>query len=620
MKKLSANEGGGARPTRVAAPVQVVAVKRTGERVTPTLRSVGELRVLVLDSEPRAVSALRRQIRRLPGSMPVRLQPVARLATALTQLAGQPLDAVMVALRFNDGTVLDAVHAIQALDLGMPIIVLTPSVEEPAVAAALSAGADDYFAVGLDDGALLLKTLRYVIERKRSSRHLALLAQFDKLTGLANRELFHDHIRHAVRRAAHSMRLVAVISLDVDRFKAINESYGHGAGDELLVTVAFRLRACVRQGDTIARTGSDEFAVLLENLGDIVEVEPLCQQILNGLAEPMFVRGEEIAVTASIGVSICAGDGATAEDVAELLGKADSAMNRAKKQGRGRVCVFTPALQASVDENLQMEVALRRAIADDALFLCYQPKLCLQTGQVLGAEALLRWRHPTLGVVMPGRFVPLAEDCGLIVPIGAWVLRQACRDLRRWHELGYEDLSVAVNLSTEQFRHGNLGRVVENVLEETGADPNQLVLEITESLLLDDDDRNRAQLDALKAMGIAVYLDDFGTGYSSLSYLKRFRIDGLKIDRSFVNDLPGNPDEEAITRAIIALGRALRLGVVAEGVENRAQLDLLLREGCDAVQGYLFSKPLPFDEFVAGLVGGFTHGELASVAINQALQ
>ena len=583
----------------------------------PKLRAIGELRVLLLEPDTRAVSALRRQVRRLPGSMPVSIQAVSRLSLALTQLVGHKFDAVMVALQFTDGNVLDAVRDIQAIDLSLPIIVLTLTADEPAVAAALSAGADDYLEAGLDDGALLLKTLRYAIERKHTSRHVAFLSQFDKLTGLANRELFRDCVQQAVRRVGDSMRLVVVISLDVDRFKSINESYGHGAGDELLVTVAYRLSACVRKGDTIARTGSDEFAVLLENLNDPREVEPLCQKILNGLAEPIFVRGEEIAVTASIGVSFCSGDVA---DVAELLCKADNALNRAKKDGRGRVCVFTPALQAATDENLQMEAALRRAVADDALFLCYQPKLCLQTGQVLGAEALLRWRHPRLGVVMPGRFVPLAEDSGLIIPIGEWVLRQACRDLRRWHELGFEDLSVAVNLSTVQFRHGNLGRVVESVLEETGADPNQLVLEITESLLLDDDDSSRAQLDALKAMGIAVYLDDFGTGYSSISYLKRFRIDGLKIDRSFVHDLPGNPDEEAITRAIIALGRALRLGVIAEGVESRAQLELLMREGCDAVQGYLFSKPLPFDEFVAGLPGGFSRGELASVAINRSLQ
>ena len=583
----------------------------------PKLRAIGELRVLLLEPDTRAVSALRRQVRHLPGSMPVSIQAVARLSLALSQLVGHKFDAVMVALQFTDGNVLDAVRDIQAIDLSLPIIVLTLTADEPAVAAALSAGADDYLETGLDDGALLLKTLRYAIERKHTSRHLAFLSQFDKLTGLANRELFRDCVQQAVRRVGDSMRLVAVISLDVDRFKSINESYGHGAGDELLVTVAYRLSACVCKGDTIARTGSDEFAVLLENLNDPREVEPLCQKILNGLAEPIFVRGEEIVVTASIGVSFCSGDAA---DVAELLCKADNALNRAKKDGRGRVCVFTPALHAATDENLQMEAALRRAVADNALFLCYQPKLCLQTGQVLGAEALLRWRHLRLGVVMPGRFVPLAEDSGLIIPIGEWVLRRACRDLRRWHELGFEDLSVAVNLSTVQFRHGNLGRVVESALEETGADPNQLVLEITESLLLDDGDSSRAQLDALKAMGIAVYLDDFGTGYSSLSYLKRFRIDGLKIDRSFVLDLPGNPDEEAITRAIIALGRALRLGVIAEGVESRAQLELLMREGCDAVQGYLFSRPLPFDEFVAGLPDGFSRGELAAVAINRSLQ
>lgn len=605
------------RSTRADVPPRIASATLAGGRALPQLRGIGELRVLLLEPDARAVSALRRQLRHLPGSLLVSLQAVSRLSAALTQLASNNFDAVMVALQFADGNVLDAVRDIQAIDLSLPIIVVTPAADEPAVAAALSAGADDYLEAGLADGALLLKTLRYAIERKHTSRHLAFLSQFDKLTGLANRELFRDCVQQAVRRAGHSMRLVAVISLDVDRFKSINESYGHGAGDELLVTVAYRLSACVPKGDTIARTGSDEFAVLLENLNDPREVEPLCQRILNGLAEPIFVRGEEIAVTASIGVSFSTGELA---DVAELLCKADNAMNRAKKEGRGRVCVFTPALQAATDENLQMEAALRRAVADDALFLCYQPKLCLQTGQVLGAEALLRWRHPTLGVVMPARFVPLAEDSGLIIPIGEWVLRQACRDLRRWHELGFEDLSVAVNLSTEQFRHGNLGRMVENVLEETGADPNQLILEITESLLLDDDDSSRAQLDALKAMGIAVYLDDFGTGYSSLSYLKRFRIDGLKIDRSFVHDLPGNPDEEAITRAIIALGHALRLGVIAEGVESRAQLDLLLREGCDAVQGYLFSKPLPFDEFMAGLPGGFSRGELASVTINRPRQ
>ncbi|MBK6658360.1 MAG: GGDEF domain-containing response regulator [Proteobacteria bacterium] len=608
MKKQS---GSGERSARSNLPPRIAAAKLSSGRALPKLRAVGELRVLLLDQDARAVSALRRQVRNLPGAMSVSFQSVAKLAAALGHLAGHKFDAILISLCVSDVDVLTAVREVHAADAGLPIIVTTPSADEPTVAAALAAGADDFLEVGLDDGALLVKTLRYAIERKHTSRHLAFLSQFDKLTGLANRELFRDCVQQALRRAEHAMRSLAVISLDVDRFKAINESFGHGAGDELLVTVAYRLSACVRKGDTIARTGSDEFAILLENLHDQREVERLCQKILNGLSEPIFVRGEEIAVTASIGVSFCPGGEA---EVADLLRRADNALNRAKKDCRGRFCVFTEALQAASDENLQMESALRRAIGEDALFLCYQPKLCLQTGQVVGAEALLRWRHPRLGVVMPTRFVPLAEECGLIVPIGEWVLRRACQDLRRWRELGFDDLTVAVNLSTQQFRHGGLGATVERVLEETGADPNQLVLEITESLLLDDDDSSRSQLDALKAMGIAVYLDDFGTGYSSLSYLKRFRIDGLKIDRSFVHDLPGNPDEEAITRAIIALGRALRLGVIAEGVESREQLELLLREGCDAVQGYLFSAPLPFDEFVAGLPAGFGRNEVGALA------
>ncbi len=614
MKKQS---GSGERSTRASMPPRITAAKLTSGRGLPKLRAVGELRVLLLDQDARAVSALRRQARSLPGAMSVSFQSVAKLAAALGHLAGHKFDAVLISLELRDVDVLTAVRDVHAVDASLPIIVTTPSADEPALAAALAAGADDFLETGLDDGALLLKTLRYAIERKHTSRHLAFLSQFDKLTGLANRDLFRDCVQQALRRAEHAMRSVAVISLDVDRFKSINESFGHGAGDELLVTVAYRLSACVRKGDTIARTGSDEFAILLENLHDQREVERLCQKILSGLSEPIFVRGEEISVTASIGVSFCSGDVA---DVAELLRKADNALNRAKKDGRGRFCVFTDALQAASDENLHMESALRRAIVEDALFLCYQPKLCLQTGQVVGAEALLRWRHPRLGVVMPSRFVPLAEECGLIVPIGEWVLRRACQDLRRWQQLGFDDLTVAVNLSTQQFRHGGLGAMVERVLEETETDPNQLVLEITESLLLEDDDNSRSQLDALKAMGVAVYLDDFGTGYSSLSYLKRFRIDGLKIDRSFVNDLPGNPDEEAITRAIIALGRALRLGVIAEGVENRAQLDLLMREGCDAVQGFLFSEPLPFDEFVAALPAGFARDELTALTSSEQLQ
>ena len=346
-----------------------------------------------------------------------------------------------------------------------------------------------------------------------------------------------------------------MLSLDLDRFKSVDETLGHGAIDELLITGAHRLNGCVRQMDTIARIGRDEFAILIEDLADQRDVDPLCQKVLAAMADPIVVRGEEIYATVSVGVSFFAAD---AIEVGELMRKADNALSRAKADGGGRFCVFTPALDSALSETLQLEAALRRAVADDAWYLCYQPKLCLQTGQVTGVEALLGWRHPRLGTVMPSKFVPPAEDPGLM-----------------------------------------------------------RVLEITESLLLEDSERRRPQLDALKVMGVMVYLDDFSTGYSSLSYLKRYRIDGLKIDRSFIHDIPGDADDEAITRAIIARGRALRLGVIAEGVENRDQLELLLHEGCDAVQGFLFSEPLRFEEFMLRLPGGFGGDALAAVAVHR---
>jgi EAL domain-containing protein (putative c-di-GMP-specific phosphodiesterase class I) len=313
------------------------------------------------------------------------------------------------------------------------------------------------------------------------------------------------------------------------------------------------------------------------------------------------VRGQETYVTASIGVTFHPQDGA---EVSELLRNADSAMFRAKTAGGNQAQRYTAGLNVSLGESMRLETALRRALADEALFVCYQPKLSLQTGQLVGLEALLRWRHPSHGLVPPTRFIPLAEDTGLIVSMGEWVLREVCRDLRRWQALGYDDFSVAVNLSPRQFRCGEFGAMVQRVIEEHGVDPNQLAFEITENLLMEDTELSRIQLDVLKGMGVTVYLDDFGTGYSSLAYLKRFRIDGLKIDRSFIHDLAGAGDEEAITRAIIALGRALHLAVVAEGVENQSQLEFLLREGCDEVQGFLFSVPLSFDDLTAWLAAG----------------
>ncbi len=363
----------------------------------------------------------------------------------------------------------------------------------------------------------------------------------------------------------------------------------------MLVAVAERLKTCVRNVDTIARLGGDEFTIVLEDVATPFDAELVCRKVVGALEDPLEIEDQEIYATASIGVTFFPTD---ATEVTGLIRNADVAMYRAKEDGRNKYHLFTADLNARAVERLSIETALRHALDREELFLCYQPKVNLQTGRVLGVEALVRWQHPHRGIVSPDEFVPVAEETGLIVPVGEWVLRQACEDALRWSRSGVEDVNVAVNLSARQFRQGDLLKTVDNIFCELSFDPNRLELEITESLLMDDTEASEVALYDLKAFGLSIYLDDFGTGYSSLAYLKKFPIDGLKIDRSFIRDIPGDVDDEAITRAIVALSQALRLKVVAEGVETRAQLDFLNLEGCDEVQGYLFSKPLTYDRLV----------------------
>ncbi len=557
------------------------------------------MRVLVLEPDLVVGARLNRQLLRAGGATLI-VDTAISLAAGLEILRSRPIDIVVSALDLPDAAGSAVVRALLAEDEALPIVLAVERSKQDDMLESLGEGAEDFIDKGLRDGELMLRTMRYAIERKSAARHLAYLAHHDRLTGLANRELLRDRLQQAMIRMERAGRMTAVLVLDLDRFKSINDTLGHGAGDELLIAVAFRLKSCVRRMDTIARVGSDEFAVVVEDVEEEADIDAVCAKILSGLAEPLQVRGQELFITASIGIAFCPLDG---WDVSELLRNADTAMFRAKTAGGGHACRYTAELNVALNESMQLETALRHALAENALYVCYQPKLSLQTGRLVGVEALLRWQHPEFGLVPPTRFIPLAEETGLIVSIGEWVLRQVCADMRRWEALGFEEFSVAVNLSPRQFRHGEFSTLVQSVLEETAVDPNQLVFEITENLLMEDTEVSRIQLDALKGMGVMVYLDDFGTGYSSLAYLKRFHIDGLKIDRSFIHDIPGNGDEEAVTRAVIALGRALHLGVVAEGVETQVQLDFLLREGCDEVQGFLFSQPLTFDDFVSWLAG-----------------
>jgi diguanylate cyclase (GGDEF)-like protein len=433
-------------------------------------------------------------------------------------------------------------------------------------------------------------------DRKRLQDELAHQAFHDSLTGLANRALFKDRVDHALKRLQRRRRPLAVFFLDLDRFKAINDSFGHASGDALLIAVSKRLSDCVRAEDTVARLGGDEFAVLVENLAGDAEVRIIADRVKEAFRDPIVIDGRELAVAASIGIALSEAGTETADD---LLRNADLAMYRAKAAGGG-ARQYAPEMHAGMIDRLELESDLRQALARDQLYLVYQPIVDLQTGRLSGAEALLRWQHPTRGVVSPAEFIPVAESSGMIVPIGEWVLRQACRDARRWDEIrGGEQLSVSVNLSGRQLQTSELPSVVPQALLEAGLAPGRLTLEMTESVLIDRNDETLALLHELRRIGVRLAIDDFGTGYSSLSYLHRFPVDVVKIDRSFIESLTGEADDTSLVGSIIRIGQGLRVSTVAEGIEDATQLAALQRLGCDNGQGYHFARPMSVSDFEA---------------------
>lgn len=425
---------------------------------------------------------------------------------------------------------------------------------------------------------------------KRSQQQLDHLAHHDPLTDLPNRVLFNMRLTHALSHARRNGHRVGVLFLDLDRFKDVNDTLGHPVGDALLQQVSHRFQQRVRETDTIARTGGDEFIVIAEEVASSADLAQVAQKLLDVFQETFFIGGADIHLGASIGISLFPDDG---DDVETLVKNADIAMYRAKERGRNNYQFYTAALTANAMERFQMEVALRQALERDELVLYFQPKVGLADGKPYATEALLRWRHPELGLVAPDRFITLAEETGLIQPIGVWVLRTACRQMKQWLDLGLALEHVAVNLSGVQILRGGIVGTVQQVLQETGLEPQYLELEITESVIMGHAEETIRVLDELRALGVTLAIDDFGTGYSSLSYLKRFPIDTLKVDRSFVRDIPDDVNDAAIIRAVIALGRSLKMEIVAEGVETAEQQAFLLQEGCTTAQGYLFSKPVP---------------------------
>lgn len=433
-----------------------------------------------------------------------------------------------------------------------------------------------------------------ITERKNYESQLEYQSGHDALTGLANRSLLSDRLEQAIARANRTKSMVAVLLLDLDRFKLVNDGLGHNVGDTLLAIVAQRLVACVRTTDTVARLGGDEFVVVMTDLDSEHDAAPSARKLLKQLSQPMTIAEREIVATASMGIALYPKD---AEHASVLLKNADVAMYRAKELGRNSMQFYTPALNATTLARLELETALRRALERDEFILYYQPKVELHRGQVIGAEALIRWRHPLLGMVSPGDFIPLAEETGLIGPIGEWAIDHAVAQLKAWQSEGLPNICLAVNLSARQFQQENLAKVVAQALYLHDVDARHLELEVTESAVMQDPERTVATLRDLKEVGVRLALDDFGTGYSSLNYLKRFPIDTLKIDQSFVRDITTDPDDAAIALTVITLAHSLKLRVIAEGVETEAQLSILRRNGCDEMQGFYFSRPLPADGF-----------------------
>jgi len=427
-------------------------------------------------------------------------------------------------------------------------------------------------------------------------------AQHDFLTGLPNRVLFNDRVSRAISLAPRHAQKVAVLFLDLDGFKHINDSLGHPAGDKLLQSIAKRLQACVRDSDTVSRQGGDEFVVLLSEMTRSEDAAITARRMLQAVAEVHSIDRHDLHVTASIGLSVYPDDGMDAET---LIKNADTAMYQAKENGRQSYQFFKPEMNVRAVERQSIEEHLRRALERDEFALHYQPKVNLRTGKIAGAEALIRWTNPKLGSVSPGQFIPVAEDCGLIVPIGRWVLREACTQARDWIDAGFSMGSVAVNISAMEFRDEEFIESVFAILKETRLDPEFLELELTESVLMKRAESAASVLKALRARGVQVAVDDFGTGYSSLSYLRKFPIDALKIDQSFVREITCAPAETTIVAAIISMGRSLNLRVVAEGAETQEELAFLQAHECDQAQGYFFSRPVGARQFAKLLENGF---------------
>lgn len=577
-------------------------MRRTAKRsktglVSPTENAPadnGAVRLLLVEDNPDDVQLFEVLLRQA-GWRNFVMVVASRVDEALEYLAQDRFDALVLDLSLPDAHGLSAVERLQQIIPDMPVVVWSGLRDEALALQIIQSGAQDYMVKGQGDGATVARAVRYAIERKRMQSYLAHLARYDQLTSLPNRSLFRDRLSQAVRRAERSGKMLAVLYLDLDRFKEINDSLGHTAGDELLKVVAKRLEGCVRQVDTVARLGGDEFTVILEGLTLGEHCAPIAQKIINRVVMAVMVQDTEVRCSTSVGIAIFPRDGADADT---LIRNADVAMYQAKNNGRSTFQFYESRMNARAYDRLTMQNALRQALERDELMLHYQPVRSIADDMVTGVEALLRWRHPERGLILPAEFIGLMEESGLMVPAGEWILRSACSQYQAWRNAGAPPFRLNVNLSARQLWHKDFTGMVERVLADTGVAGRMLTLELTESTLMDNTATTQNALQALHDMGVSVSVDDFGTGYSSLAYLKRFKIDRLKIDRSFVCDVTTDADSAAIVTAIISLAHNLRINVTAEGVETPEQLAFLKANGCDDAQGFLFSEVLPPESII----------------------
>ncbi|HJQ31477.1 MAG TPA: EAL domain-containing protein [Pyrinomonadaceae bacterium] len=563
-------------------------------------------RILIVDDE--------RQIRWLLRSILCESYECSEAGSAeeaLDLLGRRQFDLVLSDIMMDGITGLEMIPRVLALAPDTVVIMVSGESHIESAIEAMRAGAFDYVTKpfdfrqveaavrrGLEHRALLEAKRRYERDLEelvsRRTEELNHAVSHDEVTGLPNRVLFNDRLGQAVSAARKGGQTPAVMFIDIDRLKVVNDSLGYAAGDRLLSAVAERVGECVGEGDTVARFGGDELSLLLNSAEGAGEIADVAQSVLAAIGRPIELDGRELYATASIGVSLFPHDG---DDVETLMSRAAAAMYRAREQGGNCYRFYSPDMNEEALRRLSLECDLRRALEREEFVVHYQPQVELATGRFVGAEALVRWNHPRLGLVPPAEFIPLAETTGLIVPVGEWVLRTAVRQCGDWQKLGFGPLRVAVNLSPRQFQQSGLVETVRGSLLEAGLDPRSLELEVTESSVVSNRDAAVATLREMRAVGVRVAIDDFGTGHSNLCYLKHLPVDTLKIDRAFVRDLATDTNDEAIVGAVVKLGHSLGLSVKAEGVEEESQSRLLSALGCDEAQGYLFGRPLPADAF-----------------------